>query len=533
MKKRNKSIVAITIIAATSLMITGISACRSSRDNIEGTLNSSNKAANNIQIENDMKETDSVQNSDAVKNAANDGEMRDISAMDLVKEMGVGINLGNTLDAFGGETNWGNPLTTQEMIDEIKKTGFNTVRIPVTWDDNLGPAPDFTINAKYMDRVEEVVNYVLKDGMYAIINIHHTNGWNSTNATSEQTATNELKIVWKQIADRFKGYGDHLIFEAMNEPRDDDNWVGYSEAYEILNCYNAAVVETIRATGGNNSKRLIMIPTYAASSDYRCVGALKIPEDSGRIAVSVHAYIPYNFAMDISQNGTAQWGSNEDKKYIEKVFQLLNKTFVSKGIPVVLGEFASTNKDNLDARVAHAEFFVKTAKRYGIPCIWWDNGNFTANTQDAMGIFNRRQLKWVFPEIVEAMFKGWNSTDNTEDDSENSDYLFEGEATSNGQWGQAVTLKPGIDFMPSDLKEGTIIAVEYQSDKVPELILQSWSGGENWAKVAPKKVENGIAYFYYDDMVASYKDATFEHLDALNIGDTGAPLKVTKIYYAK
>ena len=154
---------------------------------------------------------------------ATPGVMRDITPKQFVYDMKVGWNLGNTLDSTrGGETGWGNPKTTQAMIDALKEMGFKTVRIPVTWQSQLGPAPDYTINKEFLDRVEEVVNYVLKDGMYAIVNTHH-DGWVRLNAAGQAQGTNEAAIVWSQIATRFKNYSDYLIFETFNEPKGAQN----------------------------------------------------------------------------------------------------------------------------------------------------------------------------------------------------------------------------------------------------------------------------------------------------------------------
>ncbi|MCR8656658.1 cellulase family glycosylhydrolase [Paenibacillus sp. T3-5-0-4] len=459
-------------------------------------------------------------------------DMRNISAMDLVKDMKIGWNLGNTLDSFGGETRWGNPTTTKEMIDEIKNAGFQSVRIPITWDDNIGNEPDYIINAGYLDRAEEIVQYVLSNDMYAIINIHHHYGWEAVNVENKAAATDQLKKMWQQIAEHFKEYGDFLIFEAMNEPRNGDDWNGNAEAYEIVNGYNAAALETIRATGGNNEQRLVMLPTYAASANYDALVAFTIPDDKN-IAISIHSYSPFEFSMEITRESEREWGSDQDKKSTSNLFELLETMFLSKGTPVVLGEFASTNKENLDARVTHASYFVKSAKQKGIPTFWWDNGYSDAFGTDAMALFNRRTLTWIYPEIMEAMVNVYNGKDPAFDEVSDSDstILFEGEKSSNGEWGQAVTLSPRIDFMPYDLSKDIIIAVEYEGVNVPELILQSWSGGEPWAKVAPAEEVDRIAYFKFDDMALAYKDETFSNLNALLIGDTGAALKVFKVYF--
>jgi endoglucanase len=311
--------------------------------------------------------------------------------------MGVGWNLGNTLDAFGGETNWGNPKTTKSMIDAVKSAGFKTLRMPVTWDDYLSGS-NYTIASWFLDRVEEVANYGLSDNLYVIIDIHHNNGWQAPTTGNEANARDHLVKIWQQIATRFNKYGDKVIFETMNEPRNGEDWTGNQSNYDVLNRLNAAALSTIRNTGGNNGKRLVMLPGYAASAGSQ-IYAIALPND-GKFAISTHAYYPFGFALD--QYGTSTFNTAE----VDDLFNRLNSTFISKGIPVVMGEWASTNKNNLSERVKHAEYYVKKAKAVKIPTVWWDNNNATANTGDAMGLLNRSNNTWYSPTIVSAIMNG-------------------------------------------------------------------------------------------------------------------------------
>lgn len=425
-------------------------------------------------------------------------EMRGLTAKELVKDMKVGWNLGNTLDSTGGETAWGNPKTTRKMIDAIKAAGFNTVRVPVTWD--TGTDEDVNISQEYMDRVETVVNYALANDMYVILNVHHApKGWFYTTPELEDSAAAHYAKLWEQIGARFSDYGDKLIFETMNEPRSNEqDWTGDKTAYDIVNHYNRVALSAIRESGGNNADRLVMIPPYAASSNYSGATALEIPDDD-MIAVSIHAYSPYSFAMD-TKSDKVTWGSDEDKRELQNLFKSLDEMFLSKDIPVVIGEFASTNKNNDEARATHAKYYAQLCKSYDIPCVWWDNGAITENTTDAMGIFDRKRLTWFKPGIVKALIEGYNGE--TIDISESA-LIFDGTATST-EWGQAVSLTPNKDIMLKNLTEGMNIAVKYESESKPELVLQSWSGGPSWVKVAPARVENGVAYFRYEDMVEAY-----------------------------
>jgi endoglucanase len=337
--------------------------------------------------------------------AAGGGSMRDISSMDLVKEMKLGWNLGNTMDSTsGGETGWGNPMTTQAMIDAVKARGFNTVRIPVTWDTHMGAAPNYTIDTAWLNRVEVIVNYVLNDGMYAIVNTHHDN-WVSLMPTADQAAISDRLVkLWTQIANRFKNYDDHLVFETLNEPRTTDStqWNGGTPAARtILNGYNAAAVNAIRATGGNNALRHIMIPTHAATPSDTCINALVIPNGDARIIVSLHTYYPNSFSM--STTGATTWGTTAERTAmateLDRIYNLLGKN----GRAVIIGEWGSINKNNTAARVAHAEAYAADVRARGMLPIWWDNG---VGTSGGFGLLNRSALTWFFPEIADALARG-------------------------------------------------------------------------------------------------------------------------------
>jgi endoglucanase len=331
-------------------------------------------------------------------------------AADIVKEMGQGWNLGNTLDAYGNtadpladETNWGNPKASKALVDAVRKAGFTTLRVPVSWDDHMSGTAR-SIDPAWMDRVETVARYALDDGMTVILDIHHNNGWEAPLLSNEANAKDTLTKLWTQIAGRFAKYDHHLVFEAMNEPRvapnGVDDWVGKAEYYDVLNRLNAAALAAIRSTGGNNARRLVMLPTYAAAPDAQQLDPLVLPT-APMIAVSVHAYRPYDFAQN--QKGSTIFNGQQE---LDGLFARLNTRFVAKGIPVVLGEWASTDKNNAPERVKHASYFVKGAHALGIPTVWWDNGNKTvsANSTDVMALLDRSSNTWAHQEIVDAIF---------------------------------------------------------------------------------------------------------------------------------
>ena len=343
--------------------------------------------------------------------------MRGWTALQMVKDMQVGWNLGNTLDATGGETGWGNPKTTKAMIDKIKEAGFRTIRIPVTWHEHIGAGPDYVIEKAWLDRVEEVANYAFENDMYVIINLHHEDAvWVKPWYANQEKTIEELTKVWEQIATRFKDYGDYLILETLNEPRPvgaADEWMGGSkENREVINKFNAAAVKAIRSTGGNNTTRFIMSPTVAASSMSVAVDDWVAPADDPHVILSVHMYSPYSFAMD--EKGTTEWGSAADKAATDAELEALYQKFVKKGRAVVIGEFGSAGKNNQPDRARHAEYFVQAARKRGMTPVWWDNGVYIAGraNKNNYGIFNRKTLAWDCPEIMQAIIKGARVTPN-------------------------------------------------------------------------------------------------------------------------
>lgn len=357
-----------------------------------------------------------------VQNGGNDGgqssaastvndEIRDIPSTELVKEIKIGWSLGNTLDSTGGsgvdsETSWGNIVTTKEMMTAVKDAGFNIVRIPTTWGIHMDE--NNIVDEAWMDRVQEVVDYAYSQDMFVILNIHHEE-WHDPYYETEAESTEKLKALWTQIGTRFAGYDEKLIFEGLNEPRKRNTSLewngGDDEGHEVVNNFNAAFVETIRGLGGNNAKRHLMIPGYAASSTASALKAIKIPEGDDKIIVSVHAYIPYAFAL--SDDLTARSFSPDDTSANDIIYLMdsLKTNFIDKGTPVIIGEFGARNKANEEIRGEWATFYISQAKAIGVPCLWWDNGAFTG-TGENFGILNRSSCTWEYPSVVEGLMKG-------------------------------------------------------------------------------------------------------------------------------
>lgn len=343
--------------------------------------------------------------------------MAAITANDIVSEMKIGWNLGNTLDSTNTyaiktadpgtwETCWGNPETTKELIKTVIDRGFNVIRIPVSWGDHILVAEDYKIVDSWMDRVQEVVDYAYEEGVYVILNLHHEE-WHMPYYDNQEKASEILQKVWTQIADRFQDYDEHLIFEGMNEPRKKGTqWEwngGDQEGWDVVNYLNSVFVDTIRNSGGNNPYRILMIPGYAANC-WEGIKHVEVPADDNKIIVSVHAYEPYNFALNIQ--GTKVW--NKDTWNIDTIMKNLNDRFISKGIPVIMGEFGAMYKDdpkNLEERAAWAEYYIRAAKKVGIPCCWWDNGAFEGDGE-LLGLIDRETYEWKYEAVVDGLFKG-------------------------------------------------------------------------------------------------------------------------------
>lgn len=333
------------------------------------------------------------------------------NALEFVKNIKIGMNIGNTLDAISGnglssETSWGNPKITEDLIKTIKKAGFNTVRIPVSWGNHTDSSNK--IDKAWMDRVQQVVDYAIDNDMYVILNTHHEGSWLIPSSEKEKAVTKKYTAIWEQICERFKNYDEHLIFEGMNEPKTDgsaNEWTGGTAAErKIVNNLNQAFIDTVRASGGNNKTRYLMITPYAASSSYSALKDLTIPNDS-RIIVSVHAYIPYNMALN--RYSDEKTFTESGKKDIDNFVKTLNDLFVSKGTPVIIGEMASLNKENTAERAKLAEYYVSSAAKAGIPCVWWDNGTKCPPSQgEGLGILDRSTLTWWYKDIVDALMKG-------------------------------------------------------------------------------------------------------------------------------
>ena len=373
----------------------------------------------------------------STKKTARTDSFQDLNRQQITEAMGVGYNLGNSLEANSGgtpnETAWGNPVLTKEFVLAAKTAGFQSIRIPVSYlskiDDNNG----YKIDSAWLDHVQEVVDYCVQNDMYAIVNMHGdgyttvSGGWLLC-ASSDQTKIKaKYKACWKQIADRFKNYDEHLIFESMNEEFDGTYGTPNKTAYNNINDYNQIFVDTVRQTGGNNDRRWLLIPGWNTNINYTADNyGFVLPTDqylssdiaSGekRIMISVHYYDPWDFCGTESADKT-QWGSEAtnqskvptwgDESYMASQFKKMNDKFVSQGYGVIIGEFGAINKANYDSRnkACRADYYQKVcyyAKQYELVPVAWDNG---FDGDYGFCLINRYSCQVTHQDIIDAMME--------------------------------------------------------------------------------------------------------------------------------
>jgi endoglucanase len=342
-------------------------------------------------------------------------EMRDKTSQEIVLEMGIGINLGNTMDATGDwisrshgirafERAWGSPIIIEEMIAGYALAGFDSVRIPVSWSNLM--AEDFTIHPELMDRVEEITQWVLKYGMYAIVNLHHDMDWVTTFSTNYDECYTKYTAIWRQVSERFKDYGDFLILEGMNEEGVfNDLWnrwggtQGKAEAFALLNDINQIFVDTVRASGGNNANRHLLVAGYATDIKDTANEYFNMPDDpANRLMLSLHYYTPPTFAIldaDASWGkARTEWGDERDLKELNDLMDLAKTYFVDNGIPVIIGEYGANPNNKTDEMVRHYIATVCEAVfvRGMCPMIWSVPGQ----------IYDRQNARMYDPLLEEA-----------------------------------------------------------------------------------------------------------------------------------
>ena len=346
--------------------------------------------------------------------------IRAITSAELSKKMGSGWNVGNSLEAIGGETAWGNPLISKRLIDSVKAAGFNVIRIPVAWS-KFTNATTYTIDTIFMKRVEEVVNFVLDNKMYAVMNMHWDGGWMQPTFAKQEYVNSRLAIMWKQIDIHFRNYDDHLIFAGTNEVMvAKDYSTPKKEYYTVQNSFNQTFVNTVRSTGGRNYYRYLAVQGFNTNIDHT-YNFFIMPIDvvAKKLFVEVHYYDPYNFALN-GNSAITQWGKYADKpantetwaneSYVDSQFQKMKTKFVDHGVGVIIGEYGanarlSLGSNGLNATYAgfrryYMQYITQSIVKHGLMPVYWDNGNAG---DKSMAIFNRLTGAIVYPEIVKAI----------------------------------------------------------------------------------------------------------------------------------
>ncbi|MGN1147717.1 MAG: glycoside hydrolase family 5 protein, partial [Lachnospiraceae bacterium] len=452
------------------------------------------------------------------------------SSKEIVEQMGIGWNLGNTLDATGGnaadvfsqEQSWGNPIVTGELIDAVGEAGFTTIRIPVTWYRHLSDDGTYTIDADFLERVKTVVDYAYENDMFIILNIHHEEWLNTSGlATDYEQMGEELSAIWTQLADYFADYDQHLIFEGMNEPRmagTNVEWGGNDAGYAAVNYLNQVFVSTVRNSNkGYNQERCLMIPGYAASGSSNVLESIVIPTVNGEavnnLIISVHCYSPYNFCLSDAMTGFDPT-SSECVSEIDGLFDTLQKLFLDNGIPVVIGETSATNKNNTEAREKWAYYMANKSAAYGVPIVIWDNGANGSSGGECHAYINRATCEWNFPTVIKSLMDGLNSIEwgsgrierEEATESENSS-LLGGSVIWSDENGLTSTALWDYTYIAMGSKEsyylpGREIAVVYSGNGEPKVILDSSEMNVWWIPIDPDRIETlddkKVAYFGYD-----------------------------------
>lgn len=372
--------------------------------------------------------------------SAEETEMRDMTTMELVHDMGIGINLGNTYESCGDwiaqwgdgtpesyETAWGSPVITREMIQGYADEGFGVIRIPVAWSNMMGD--NYTISSEYLTAVREVVDWSLESGMYVILNIHYDNGWFSGFSTDKDECMKKYTRIWNQLTEAFGDYDDHLMFESLNEEGCwEDIWNRWSgkndtkkQAFDLLNEINQKFVDIVRSSGKNNAERHLLIAGYGTDIELTCDELFKMPDDPiNRCAVSVHYYTPSDFAIleEDADWGKARstWGTDADFAELEKNMNMMKTTFIDNGIPVIVGEYGcpKNNKEEESVRLFLSSVCAEAYERQLCPVLW-----------DITGLhYNRDTCQMYDTQLKESLLSVLKNNEENVRGDINSDGIF-------------------------------------------------------------------------------------------------------------
>jgi len=344
------------------------------------------------------------------------------TATELAKNIKIGLNIGNTMEATGGEIGWGNPLITNDLIKAIKQNGFNAIRLPVAWNQYADQTTSI-IKSSWLARVKQVVQYCVDNNMYVIVNIHWDGGWLEKNCTEAKKVENNAKqkAYWEQIAVTLRDYDEHVIFASANEPD-----VADATQMSVLLSYHQTFIDAVRSTGGKNAYRVVIVqgPSTDIEKTNKLMTTLPTDKVANRMMAEVHYYTPWNFCgmekdesygkmfyywgagnhstTDTSHNPT--WG---EEATVDANFALMKKQFVDKGIPVIIGEFGATARTNLTgdalklhlaSRAYYFKYVTKQAIANGFLPFFWDTG----------GLINRNNYTVADQQALDGLIQGAN-----------------------------------------------------------------------------------------------------------------------------
>lgn len=319
-----------------------------------------------------------------------------LTAANALRQLSPGINLGNTLEAIPTETSWGNPVPSDAYFKAVKAAGFRSVRIPIAWTQYADER--HTIKREWMSHVTDVVRQANRAGLYAIVNVHWDGGWMQPTNERKDAVNAKLAKFWTQIAKNFERFDDHLLFAGTNEVMVEGNYGPPTpENADAQNGFNQTFVNAVRATGGRNRARFLVIQGFNTNIDHTVKFNAKLPLDpaNGRLMMEVHHYSPYNFTLN-EKSEIWQWGAKAtdpkatetwaNESYVDAQFESMKKAFVDKGVPVILGEYAAGLKPKFPGMRSYRNdwdrYVTRSAVRHGLIPMYWDIGLPT-------GLFNR------------------------------------------------------------------------------------------------------------------------------------------------
>lgn len=499
------------------------------------------------------------------------------TAQDIISQMTIGWNLGNSLESTNTSlsstaspkkfvTSWGNPVPTEELIETVQEAGFNTIRIPVTWYQHLEydeATSTYEINPEWLDYVKQTVDWAYSRDMFVILNVHHEDWVNAAQFTDEslKTAEDKLGDIWTQVSEEFKDYDQHLIFEGMNEPRQTGNtavseWGNGSEdngyTWNYINTLNSVFIDAVRGNGSaENAERVLMIPSYCATSDTTALNALEIPENAGNVAISVHAYSPYFFTMDTSTYANHTFpgksGYGEDyEQSLAGLFNNLKSVSASKNVPIIIGEFSASDFENTADRVNWAKSYLGYAEDAGIPCVLWDN-NVSANGSGEAHGYIYRATNTIYPnsaDVLKAMMDTVGVTEYTLPEyKEYTKPEFSWDTVGVGDdWIQLYYSENGTDLKSwgnTPVTDWSQYATEnyqfvlvYDSESAGEIVLQDADTADSWNRISANEdlSKDYVAYFTYNDIADVLGATSATDVENLYISATFGAMKAYGLY---